>query len=135
METIAFTGFSGLRYSYYIPVVGPGQGWLQQPGNYAFIRVFNGIAHPVYFGECENFATRPMPPKHEYWAEAVRDYGATHLLSHLTPGLPAARRAEEKDLIAAYNPPLNTKHRTGLPGTAAAPGNQLAAALRRYGKL
>jgi hypothetical protein len=33
----------------------------------------------------------------------------------------ADRVAEEQDLIAAYNPPMNEKHRTGLTGLAAAP--------------
>jgi hypothetical protein len=133
MEPIIFTGYSGRKYNYLIPQIGPGFSWLHQSGNYAFVRIA-GLVHPLYFGECEDFATRGMPPAHERWAEAVQKYGATHLLSHLTPGPELTRKAEEKDLIAAYNPPMNVQHRTGLAGTPAAPKNQLAAALRRYGK-
>jgi hypothetical protein len=59
--------------------------------------------------ESENLKERI--PRHECWPEAVR-LGATHVLAHTTPAGEQVRCAEEQDLIALWNPPLNVQHRT-----------------------
>jgi hypothetical protein len=115
MEPVVFTGLSGFKYNYFVWVPYPGWAWLPFPGNYCFARVV-GLVTPLYFGEAENLHTRPMPPMHERWDEAVAVYGATHLLTHLALASDSVRKGEERDLIAAYNPPMNVQHRTAPAG-------------------
>ena len=126
MEPVQFAGHSGRIYSYEItPIPLPaGRGWHPCGGNYCFARVSDGVVIPIYFGECKSFATRGMPPAHEKWKPARRYYGVTHLLTHIALGPEVIRKAEEQDLIAAYNPPMNVQHRT-------APAGQRGIGLRR----
>jgi hypothetical protein len=65
-----------------------------------------------------------MPPSHECWSNAVINHGATHILAREID-TEANRIAEEQDLIAAYNPPMNVQHRTSLTGQAALPSRGL----------
>lgn len=79
-------------------------------GNYVFAtRMPNGNLKPLYFGETGDFSTRMS--KHEVWSVALR-LGATHALAHPTQGVETVRRAEERDLVELWNPPLNTHYRT-----------------------
>jgi hypothetical protein len=115
METIELIGILS-RYPYQradlnLP-------WNDIGGCYAFVNYSSGYPYVVRVGKCDSFKTRPMPPGHECWADAVRDHGATHLYVRVIPN-EADRAMEEQDLIAAYNPPMNTHHRTGLTGLAA----------------
>jgi hypothetical protein len=55
----------------------------------------------------------------------------TRIFGHVTAGGEDARKREERDLIAAYNPPMNVQHRTNALMSPAA----TAAALGRYGAL
>jgi len=88
----------------------PGSTWLDKPGNYLFCK-WNGQSWIIqYAGECQSFSARL--PGHDRWEEAVRDYGVTVAFSHITQGGVDARQREERDLIQAYNPPMNTHHRT-----------------------
>jgi hypothetical protein len=61
-------------------------------------------------GECEKFSDRI--PRHDRWDEAVREYGVTQIFSRINPDGVDARRREERDIIQAYNPPMNVQHRT-----------------------
>lgn len=108
--------FHGLLSSYRYQLAVAHIPWAQSGGCYIFSRYMDG--HPVVLrvGICDNFQTRPMPPAHECWAEAVRDYGATHLWVRSVLDA-KAREAEEQDLIAAHNPPMNVHFRTGPTGT------------------
>jgi hypothetical protein len=117
METV-FTGLSGFSYLPYMAadLAAP---WNPVPGNYAFIRLKNtltGSFDILYFGECASFSARPMPPGHDRWDDAVKLYGATHVLCHVNLAEEWVRKEEERDLIAAYNPPMNVQHRTGIAG-------------------
>ncbi len=103
MASITLTGISGTKYEYEVYDVNAQ--WFSVPGNYAFVDV-NGL--PKYIGETGNFATRRPGPSHEKWAKARR-YGATHVVAHRHDGGEAARKAEETDLIRAYNPPANSQ--------------------------
>jgi len=83
---------------------------LQAGGNYAFVRQLpNGQFVPIYFGQTSSLADRL--PGHEAWPRAQR-LGATHVMAHATPAGEQARLAEEADLIAFWNPPLNVQGRT-----------------------
>ena len=103
MATITLTGISGTKYEYEVCDVNAQ--WLNVPGNYAMVDANGGLK---YIGETNNFATRRPGPSHEKWAEAQR-YGATYVIAHLNEGGEAARKAEETDLIRAYNPPANNR--------------------------
>jgi len=79
-------------------------------GNYAFVRHLpNGNFIPLYFGESGDLSQRM--PGHKVWAKAL-SFGATHAMAHATPAGYLSRLAEEQDLIAYWNPALNTQHRT-----------------------
>lgn len=118
-------GVSGVKYLYFPADLS--QPWKKEGGNYLFCS-WNGQAWVIqYVGECQSFTTR-MPPNHERWDEAARDYGATQIFGHLTPTGEDARKREERDLIAAYNPPMNIHHRTNAL-------NDVAGALGRVGGL
>jgi hypothetical protein len=115
ITNIECTGASGMKYLYY-PTM-PGSTWLDKPGNYLFCK-WNARNWVIqYAGECQSFSTRI--PTHERWGEAVRDYGVTMAFSHVTQGGVDARQREERDLIQAYNPPMNIHHRTNALGDVA----------------
>lgn len=83
---------------------------LSVAGNYAFVKQLpNGNFTPLYFGETDDLRARI--PAHECWDAAVR-LGVTHVMAHTTPAGASSRLAEEADLIARWNPPLNVQHRT-----------------------
>ena len=78
-----------------------------EAGNYLFaLLTVNGWV-PKYIGIADNLSERI--PCHERWIEAV-GLGCTHVLAHIQSDA-AKRVAEEQDLIAYYQPTLNTQHR------------------------
>jgi hypothetical protein len=80
------------------------------PGNYAFLKqLANGSFEVLYVGQAANAKERL--PNHERWNDAVKA-GMTMVVAHSTQGGETVRLAEERDLIAKYNPPLNVHHRT-----------------------
>ena len=107
ITNIVCTGVSGAQYEYH-PAM-PGSFWLDKPGNYLFCRWTLQGWVIQYVGECQSFSVRM--PSHERWDEAVRDYGVTLAFSHLTGGGADVRQREERDLIQAYDPPMNVQHR------------------------
>lgn len=108
---VDWTGESGTKYRYWaMRDPKDANTILPVSGNYAFVKQLpNGNFTPLYFGETDDVQDRI--PSHEIWDEALR-LGATHVMSHTTPAGEYARLAEEADLIARYNPPLNVQHRT-----------------------
>ena len=107
-ETINWPGQSGKLYTYWLNSMD--NGFLSVAGNYAFVKQLpNGNFVPLYFGESVNLNDRLG--NHEVWPSAVR-LGATHVMTHTTPAGEQARLAEERDLIARWNPVLNVQHRT-----------------------
>lgn len=75
------------------------------PGNYIFAKKTSlGKWTPVYIGETDNLAERL--PNHEK-LPCVKKNGGTHIHVHTTSGGTDARRAEEADLLANFNPPCN----------------------------
>jgi excinuclease UvrABC nuclease subunit len=105
---VTMTGASGSQYSYGICTFFGN--WAKEPGNYAFTHPNSqGSWRVIYIGEAKNLHERMA--NHEKWTKAVQ-LGATHVLAHVNPSGAVARLAEEADLIAAYNPPLNVQLRT-----------------------
>lgn len=80
--------------------------WNPVPGIYIFCKVENGIWHPLYIGQTDNFSDRL--PNHERRQEAIRS-GASHIHARVVQNA-AERDQIEKILIQTYNPPLNTQH-------------------------
>lgn len=78
-----------------------------EAGNYMFVKLTPQGWVPVYIGIADNLATRIA--YHDRWDDAVRA-GAIRVMGH-TEASAAKRQAEERDLIAYWNPVLNTQHR------------------------
>ena len=109
-DYIDWAGNSGSNYRYWFLKDLSAGGIQAAAGNYAFVKALpNGNYSAIYFGESENL--RDRLPTHDQWAAAKR-LGATHVMGHTTPAGETARMAEERDLIARWNPPLNVHHRT-----------------------
>jgi hypothetical protein len=123
-------GLSGLEYRYW-PCDRFGD-WLELPANYEFAKFTASTCGWTifYIGEAANIRDRMLG--HERWLEAV-GLGATHVLAHVSSASEVVRRAEERDLIARYNPPLNVQHRTNaildLVRPAGGPANALLGGL------
>ncbi|HUK99804.1 MAG TPA: hypothetical protein VLX29_03005 [Nitrospirota bacterium] len=78
--------------------------------NVAGIYIFAGVNRqnlwdPLYIGQCGSFQDRI--PSHEIWDEA-QSLGATHVHA-MVVSKQADRDKIEKELIQAYQPPLNTQ--------------------------
>lgn len=117
-QTVYANGASGTVYSYFILGDPRVLTWHDVPVNYMFARRLpSGTWEVYYIGQCQS--GRDRMPTHERWAEAMRSYGATHVLSHQASPVEATRCAEERDLILSHNPPMNTQHKPrGLFGLA-----------------
>jgi hypothetical protein len=108
-STIDWPGASGKSYRYWFLSDTTDSGLSTEAGNYMFVR--NTQANlwvPIYIGVAVDLRARVM--NHEVWAAAAKA-GASRVMAHLQ-GNEAARIAEERDLIARWNPSLNTHHRT-----------------------
>lgn len=109
-RSITFAGASGKTYQYFFLISLDASGIVDGGGNYAFLKELpNGNFVPLYFGIAQSL--RQRLPNHEVWPAAKR-LGATHVAGHTTPAGEKARLDEERDLIARWNPALNTQHRT-----------------------
>jgi hypothetical protein len=109
-DYIDWPGASGKSYRYWFVENSTQAGLKSEGGNYAFVKQRPDRSFiPSYFGESGNLSDRV--PGHPSWVEA-KQLGATHIMAHTTPAGEQARRDEEQDLIAHWNPPLNKKHRT-----------------------
>ncbi len=123
MASIFLTGISSKQYQYDLCDVNGD--WNHIAGNYVFV---NSSGSPKYIGETQDFATRRPGPSHERWKDA-QHYGAVLVYAHANHGGEFARKAEEADLIRAYNPPCNTQHKPaggalGLFGLVPADGRK-----------
>jgi hypothetical protein len=108
---INLTGASGKAYSYWkLERLRDGSSITNAGGNYVFLKLLStGNYLPVYIGQADDLRNRL--PAHDRFDEAVKA-GASVVVAHTTPAGEAARLAEERDLIAKWNPELNTRHRT-----------------------
>jgi hypothetical protein len=108
-DHIEWPGISGRTYAYWI-LPGLTTSDIQSvPGNYIFVKLANGLWYPLYMGIADNLSARLS--NHEVTPQASA-LGATHVLAHVNRDR-QRREFEERDLIARWNPPLNTHHRTG----------------------
>lgn len=101
--TVTFKGKSGKSYEYQVFSLWPSL--KDEPGNYAFAYDSGSTISPKYFGETNSLKSR-VNENHERWACAKRN-GANCVCAHLTSGGVDVRRAEEQDLVDAYDPPCN----------------------------
>jgi hypothetical protein len=109
-QTIDWRGQSAKTYRYWFLGSLDAENIKAEGGNHNFVRqLANGNWTPVYFGESGDL--RDRIPGHELSSAAVR-LGATHVMAHITPAGEEARLAEERELIAHWNPPLNMQHRS-----------------------
>ncbi len=105
-ETITWPGKSGAEYKYWIHALGTT--FKDVAGNYMFIKQTQPNRFvPIYIGETESLKDRlDNLDTHHKRACTKRD-GATHLCAHTNSSGEEARRVEESDLIARWNPPCN----------------------------
>jgi hypothetical protein len=105
MNGVFLAGASGIEY-FYTPYPLAETGWHADPANYAFgLLDETGAWHLVYVGETANLLSRMRA--HGQWQAAQR-LGCTHVLVNLNPEGPRVRRVQERDLVARYQPVLNT---------------------------
>jgi len=107
MVSVTAKGASGALYTFEA-IDGPIT-WNDVPAIYMLVPRKVGAWAVHYIGQCDSAKTRM--PTHERWEEAVRDYGATHIITHLAPRDEAVRKTEEQDLILSHDPPMNVHHR------------------------
>jgi hypothetical protein len=108
--TIDWPGKSGKMYRYWFSdtIAPAASGLKKEGGNYIYVKqLTNDNWLPVYIGQADDLSGRL--PNHDRLSDASRA-GATHLMTHTTPGGEQVRLDEEKDLIARWNPVLNTHH-------------------------
>jgi hypothetical protein len=109
-DVIDWPGISGNTYRYWFSAFT--DSFKDEGGNYMFVRQLqNGNFLPVYIGVADSLRNRLS--NHERLDEAKRN-GATFVMAHTTPAGAAARLAEEQDLIARWQPVLNTHHRAKI---------------------
>ena len=103
VETCGWTGQSGTRYEYKIYRVGTK--FKALPGNYIFAKKnASGRWVAIYAGETEDLSTRF---ENHHQQPCINLQGATHIHVHVNNGGAVARRAEERDIRLAYDPPCN----------------------------
>ena len=103
-DTIDWSSQSGKKYTYWFSSEIENPSMKSESGNYMFVKKISDGWIPVYIGETgdldERLTNHPELP-------CVRKNGGSHLMAHMTPAGQAARKAEESDLIAFWNPPCN----------------------------
>jgi len=94
--------------SYQFTVYTPGTDWNDVGGIYIFCgRTAENRWRPYYIGQADSFQRRL--PNHDRWNEAAR-LGAGYIHAMAVPQ-EADRNRIERELIATYQPPLNTQLR------------------------
>ena len=104
-STQVWTGNSGKTYTYEVyPINGP---FPSAPGNYIFAKENPSTWIPLYIGQSGDLRDRLTPiTSHEKYP-CAKARGITHVHVHVNYGGEQARLAEERDLIARWNPPCN----------------------------
>ena len=102
-DTVSWPGASGREYKYWVSPMN--STFKDEPGNYIFARESSpGQWKPIYIGETSSLMDRLS--SHEKLPCANR-HGATAIHAHTSSGDAQARRAEESDLLAKWDPPCN----------------------------
>jgi len=102
-ETIMWPGASGKEYKYWINPIETT--FKDIPGNYIFAKESSpGRWTPIYIGETGSLRDRLS--NHDKMP-CVKRHGGTHIHAHTSSGGKDARREEESDLLAKWDPPCN----------------------------
>jgi hypothetical protein len=104
-EVADWTGESGTSYQYQIFPIGSAFG--SRPGNYIFAAESSpGRWLPSFIGQTSDLDRRVASDEKHV---CVFAHGATHVHIRLAAATEDARRREEQDLIARWNPPCNAR--------------------------
>lgn len=100
--TVSLAGSSGVAYTYWVfPIDWVGS---NEPGNYVFAKLGEPSGWAViYVGETDNFKNRLSAHRSN---QKIMCFAPTHVLAHVN-GSTVNRYLEERDLIAALDPPAN----------------------------
>ncbi|MGR3914839.1 MAG: hypothetical protein OD918_10075 [Gammaproteobacteria bacterium] len=101
-QKVVWTGQSGKEYDYWVHPIE--EVFTKVPANYIFAKLVDRYWHAVYIGETGELGDR-LANHHK--VDCVERRGATHIHVHGSSDDATVRRAEEKDLTDAYNPPCN----------------------------
>ena len=102
-QTIMWPGASGTKYKYWIHSINTS--FKDMPGNYIFAKETSPSKwSPIYIGETDSLEKRFS--NHEKMP-CVKRHGGTHVHAHTSSSGEQARRAEESDLLAKWDPPCN----------------------------
>jgi hypothetical protein len=105
-EPIIWSGKTGVMYRYWLANVGAA--FEDTPGNFMLLReTVPGQYTPLYIGEAESLEHALNSIDAGPGVAAALEAGATKVCSHATAGGEIGRRIEARDLIAAYDPPVN----------------------------
>ncbi|WP_322414175.1 GIY-YIG nuclease family protein [Mesorhizobium huakuii] len=110
-DYVDWPGSKGTYRYWFLTTPGVASSIKREGGNYMFAKLTDKGYVPVYIGIADDLSARIS--SHDRWDDAVAA-GATHVLSHTHPNV-AMRQAEEIDLIAYWQPVLNTQHRQQQP--------------------
>jgi hypothetical protein len=112
-EPVDWAGVSGFYQYFFVNMQQP-QTIVREPGNYMFVRPTDHGFVPVYIGVADDLGQRLT--HHELWPIAHR-YQAEYVMVHINQDQ-GEREREERDLIARWNPPCNTRLQTIPMGRA-----------------
>lgn len=103
VPTFDWEGKSGKTYRYWTYLIG--QQFNATPGNYIFARQPQpGEWIPIYIGQASDLSERFG---NHHAIPCILQNGGTHIHAHQKNLDEEARRAEESDLIAKWDPPCN----------------------------
>lgn len=108
---IDLRGASGAAYRYRLE--NPKRPSNAVGANYVYVREGEHGPQVLYAGQTDGLAHAEF----EHWAEAVSNYGATHLFTRLNVS-GATRTQELNDLIGGLKPVMNEDLASGAPLTA-----------------
>ena len=98
-------GASGAHYTF--AVTDASTAYRSVPAVYMFACLAVGGWKVLYVGECADLKSRMR--NNQVWEEAVRWFGATHVLVYCASKNDAARKQIERDLIHAKGPAMNIR--------------------------
>ncbi len=100
-------GVSGTTYEYHRKE--KNTMWMGVAGNYLFARA-EGDAYVLLFAGQTDDLAQHMASGATLLTEAVETHQASHVFSHIGQKDLDARVREQRDLVAAYRPPLNVRY-------------------------
>lgn len=114
MDYVDWPGFLGTYRYWRLPYPFDPKAIKRLPGNYMMVAATDQGLRPVYIGRSDDSLAARIP-YHERMDDAIAA-GAIYVYAAVNTTCDRARRDEEIDLIARWQPVLNVQHRSALRG-------------------